>query len=396
MAGLLSSLDNTPTEDGGLSPLKQALLAAGQMFAQASAQGARTGQGITAGLGAGGQAYQGAIEGKRKAKREKTKDDAEQALIAEKMAEIERTKAQAAQLMQFLGPVDTGAATGGILGISPQERALYLAMDPGDATKAILDRVKPADPQSGAGKLAFDLARGLITKQDYDALIKKQTYIAPTEGAGGQQLKLIPQGDMLIPQNYDPSAGTLSPIPGAQPAPRSATASASGKPLPTPAINKLTDMGAVAESSSRFAQTFRPEYGGHTALGDLSNTAGRMLGDETGQSQWWQDYTLHASTVRNKLFGSALTATEVAEWDKSTISPRMEPGQIAKNLARREKIERKGLARQVKTYATGRYIPEQIEAATGMSVDDADAILSGKDTAAPVDAQGGIKFLGFE
>ena len=147
MVGLLSSLDNTPPEDGGLSPLKQALLAAGQMFAQASAQGARTGQGITAGLGAGGQAYQGAIEGKRKAKREKAKDDAEQALIAEKMAEIERTKAQAAQLMQFLGPVDTGAATGGILGMSPQERALYLAMDPGDATKAILDRMRPETPR---------------------------------------------------------------------------------------------------------------------------------------------------------------------------------------------------------------------------------------------------------
>lgn len=43
----------------------------------------------------------------------------------------------------------------------------------------------PDGPQSGVGKLANDLARGLITKADYDASIKKLTYIAPTEGVGG-------------------------------------------------------------------------------------------------------------------------------------------------------------------------------------------------------------------
>lgn len=65
------------------------------------------------------------------------------------------------------------------------------------------------DPKSYAGKLADDLARGLISKSDYDAVMKKQTYIAPETGNGGpfsgtamdaQFLNILLKGDPASPE----------------------------------------------------------------------------------------------------------------------------------------------------------------------------------------------------
>lgn len=168
------------------------------------------------------------------------------------------------------------------------------------------------------------------------------------------------------------------------------------KPLPTAAVKSLTEAGEMLSNSSRFVETFQPEFGGKTITGGLGNTIGRITGDETGQSQWWQDYELHQSMVRNKLFGSALTKVEVDSWNKAAVNPRMDPVQIEENLARRAMLERKAGARLAKTYYTaGTYPPEQIEAATGLSYDD---VFAEPDAQQPIatPSAGGIKFLGFE
>jgi hypothetical protein len=137
------------------------------------------------------------------------------------------------------------------------------------------------------------------------------------------------------------------------------------KALPGPLQKQLTEAAELGDATNRFVTTFKPEYGGKTITGGLGNTYGRIMGDDTGQAQWWQDYELHQSQVRNKLFGSALTAPEIAAWNKSAINPRMEPGQIKINLERRQKLENTALERLMKGATAGGYNKAQIEAFTG-------------------------------
>lgn len=143
------------------------------------------------------------------------------------------------------------------------------------------------------------------------------------------------------------------------------------KALPSPTAKRLEDQAVTADSTKRFAATFKPEFGGKTIAGELSNTTKRVLGDDTGQAQWWQDYAFHRNKVRNDLFGSALTATEQAEWNKADINPRMEPKQIRLNLERRAELEQRALARQIKANEAAGYNKEQIRALTGQGGDAA-------------------------
>ena len=146
-----------------------------------------------------------------------------------------------------------------------------------------------------------------------------------------------------------------------------------GKALPAPLQRQLTEAGELADATQRFATTFKPEFGGKMMTGDLGNMTGRILGDSTGQSQWWQDYELHQSQVRNKLFGSALTAPEIEAWNKSAISPRMDSKQIQMNLQRRNNLETTAINRLMRGAAAGPYNRGQIEAFTGRPVPDASA-----------------------
>ena len=144
-------------------------------------------------------------------------------------------------------------------------------------------------------------------------------------------------------------------------------ASATVKPLPIPLQKQLSEGAELVDATQRFTSTFKDEYGGKTLTGGLGNVYGKTFGDETGQSQWWQDYELHQSQIRNKLFGSALTAPEIEAWNKSAINPRMASSQIRANLARRNQLEQTGLDRLMKGAAAGGYNKDQIEAFTGRS-----------------------------
>ena len=137
-----------------------------------------------------------------------------------------------------------------------------------------------------------------------------------------------------------------------------------------PALQKqLTEAAELADATERFKKTFKPTYGGKLITGDLTNVTGRIFGDDTGQAQWWQDYELHQSQVRNKLFGSALTAPEIEAWNKSAINPRMAPSEIQKNLGRRDMLEQRAVDRLIKGATAGKYNREQIEAFTGRSTE---------------------------
>ena len=132
------------------------------------------------------------------------------------------------------------------------------------------------------------------------------------------------------------------------------------KALPNPAVEKLSAAGSALENTNRQVSTFKDEYGGHTLAGDLSNTAGRILGDDSGQAQWWQDFEASANQTRHALFGSALTQTELAAWTKTTITPRMDPAEIRKNLTRRKAIEISAAQKLARGYTALGYSPDAI------------------------------------
>jgi hypothetical protein len=147
-----------------------------------------------------------------------------------------------------------------------------------------------------------------------------------------------------------------------------------GKPLPPKLQSDLIEKGQILDSSERFTKTFKPEYGGFVSdtLGNLTLTAERKLSGDTPRAQWWQDYELHQSVVRNKLFGSALTAPEIAAWEKSAIAPGMNADQIKANLARRETIERAGLTRMARSSAVS-YNKTAIEESLGRPIPAAES-----------------------
>lgn len=158
------------------------------------------------------------------------------------------------------------------------------------------------------------------------------------------------------------------------------------KALPTPMVKSLTEAAETADATTRFTTTFKDEFAGKTVTGGLGNTAGRIFGDDTGQSQWWQDYELHQSKARNTLFGSALTKTEADAWEKSAINPRMDPKQVRENLKRRDELESRALDRLMRGAAAGGYNKEQIEAYTGRTVPAGDG-----DKAAAPKGSGGME-----
>ena len=137
--------------------------------------------------------------------------------------------------------------------------------------------------------------------------------------------------------------------------------------VPSPLQKQLTEGAELADATKRFATTFKDDFAGKTITGELGNTYGKIMGDDTGQTQWWQDYELHQSQIRNKLFGSALTAPEIEAWNKSAINPRMDAKQVKANLTRRNMLEQRGIDRLMKGAIAGGYNREQIEAFTGRS-----------------------------
>lgn len=146
-----------------------------------------------------------------------------------------------------------------------------------------------------------------------------------------------------------------------------------GKALPNAAIADLAAAGNAADTSKRLKETFKPDYAGKTILGDFSNTYKRLAGDETGQAQWWQDMDAYQNQTRHALFGSALTATELAAWNKTSITPRMNPTQIEENLNRRQQIEAVAASKLARAYKAGGYNEGQIRELLGSSAGYIDA-----------------------
>lgn len=133
-----------------------------------------------------------------------------------------------------------------------------------------------------------------------------------------------------------------------------------GKALPSPAVKELSGAGEAVEATRRMVNSFKPEFGGKTITGGLSNTVGRIMGDDTGQTQWWQDMEMRQNLARNALFGASQTKGELEAWEKTSVNPRMDPKEITKNLQLRAEIEARAASKLARGYAAAGYNKEQI------------------------------------
>jgi hypothetical protein len=105
--------------------------------------------------------------------------------------------------------------------------------------------------------------------------------------------------------------------------------------LPSPIRKDLEAKGSVISQVSDLEGGFRDDYGGPAPewVGSVKNYAARQFGiGNKDAATWWQQYDQYANVARNKLFGSALTATEYNAWKAATIVPGMDPTMIRENL----------------------------------------------------------------
>jgi hypothetical protein len=245
-------------------------------------------------------------------------------------------------------------------------QAYQVMANPQRAIPELIKQQRPPTAQSPIGKIKMDLAAGRISPQEAaDAITKANTpggiTVNNMQGSAGfgTNPNTGKPGHYTIGKDGQLRWDEVLPLPKDPPL----------RAIPTPLANKLTEAAELADATARFSSTFKDGFAGKTLTGDLSNTTGKLFGDSTGQAQWWQDYELHQSQIRNKLFGSALTPAEIEAWNRSAINPRMAPSEIRKNLTRRNTLENSGLNRLMKGVAAGGYNKEQIEAFTGRSLD---------------------------
>lgn len=164
-AGLLG-LQGTPWA-GALAGLGSGLLSAGS--------GGNFGQGFTGGI----QNWQ-----QQMAERQRMQQDQELFDLRRQQMEAEQ---QAAAITQQQKDAQAAAVKKWVTTdprVAPYADALMANTDAAYEMLAKLSEpVKPEGPQSGIGKIMADLNAGLIDQSTADALIKKETYIAPSAGS---------------------------------------------------------------------------------------------------------------------------------------------------------------------------------------------------------------------
>jgi len=153
---------------------------------------------------------------------------------------------------------------------------------------------------------------------------------------------------------YDPETDSVVPVTGSAIKP--------AKPLSAPMMKDLEKKAEGYEQMKRLNNSFDKSFAGDYSdmIGELKNYAGRKLGDDTGRSQWWQDYQDYTNKVRNDLFGAALTETEKGEFLKQMVTPGMNPEQAKQNLKRQHELTEKAIKRTTSVLAKGNYSADQI------------------------------------
>ena len=147
-----------------------------------------------------------------------------------------------------------------------------------------------------------------------------------------------------------------------------------GFPLTDTAQKRLSTLATPAKELEQLHGSAPSKVGGYGAafIGDTVNMLKlKVIGDDPeGEAQWWQRYDATANLQRNVLFGSALTAHEIAAWNKAMVNTGMLPEAIKANLARQAAIAKIVASRAAHSLAAQGANPSAIEAEIGYKLKD--------------------------
>lgn len=136
-----------------------------------------------------------------------------------------------------------------------------------------------------------------------------------------------------------------------------------GRVVPDSTAKRIETNVSIRDGLMRAVDGFRNDYAGNTVTGGLENTLQGVFGTGSpGQRDWWADFRSLDNQIRNDLFGAALTAPEKKAYEATTISERMKPAQVRKNLQRRLQIVKGALARQQNFLKKNGYETEAVDA----------------------------------
>jgi hypothetical protein len=142
-------------------------------------------------------------------------------------------------------------------------------------------------------------------------------------------------------------------------------------------VTKLQSEASKFANLTGFINEFKPEYAGATyGLGDARNLIGRTapdwMVDPSAQKGaiFWQKYDRYKNVVRNELFGSALTPSEQAAFERADVNNTMNPKVIKENLEMQRSIVEKALKNRAAALISEGFRPESIAKAFGMNPKD--------------------------
>lgn len=126
-----------------------------------------------------------------------------------------------------------------------------------------------------------------------------------------------------------------------------AASSAGGKPLGSTQQKALTDASSDVFQQKTLLESFKPEYAGLKGKWDQATGSSFFRNDPNAQaaSQWWKTFSSFNNIDRHKLFGSALTAQEKGEWEKTTVNPMSSAESIKKAVETRARLAQVALDR---------------------------------------------------
>lgn len=159
-----------------------------------------------------------------------------------------------------------------------------------------------------------------------------------------------------------------------------------GRAVPDSTAKRVEGAVAIRDTLDSALSSFRDDYAGNTLTGSLESMAQGLLGTGTpGQRDWWANFKQIDNQIRNDLFGSALTATEKAAYEATTVSERMNPAEVRRNLQRRAQIIKRALARQQNFLKKNGYDAEAVDALYGTdALGGAQSALGSRENPIPV------------
>jgi hypothetical protein len=294
----------------GMSDMDRAAM----LFQVSGALAAPTrGGGFMESLGAAGNAVAGPLQRAAQAERERQ----------DKMAQLQLARAKLA------GEMGTGGVSG----------ADILALE-----KARLDSVRQPSQ--------FDLDLQKLPEADRVRAIRAKMGLEPSEFE-----RLMGQ----LPEEDRPKA--LRSKLGVEP---------KKKEISDKLLSDMEEKGSALSNLDNLAERFQPDFAGKYAgiIGDIQNVAGSRGIGWKEQAQWWSDYAERKNVIRNQLFGSAVTATEKAEFDKADIAVGMHPDVITDKLARQREIARRAAYKLAKAKEAQGFDITPLEVALGYKLSD--------------------------